>query len=162
MEHNEDLEFWDAALKDFPRFPHLTKFRLIYHYFMPNSYNIFRRTDLPDRDEHCEPAMSHPFPSFDVSCWICFNSIISKRDIFPHLEVVDICPTYRLRLMDSLRLARLFRALKNPPDGRLTLWGNEVRFLLFPGIILVLIVISPKSIAGEIQPKSLKCLVVDS
>jgi len=67
IERDEDSEFWDAALKDFPRFPHLTKFRLIYHYSMPDSSDIFRRTDLPDRDEHCEPTVSHSCSPYNVS-----------------------------------------------------------------------------------------------
>ena len=85
--------------------------------------------------------MSYPFPPFDV--------LISERDIFPRLGVVDICPTYKLRLMDFWHLFRLFRTLENPPGGKLTLWENEVRFLLFPGIILVLMLF-PKFIEAEI------------
>jgi len=74
-----------------------------------------------------------------MSRWIRFSSIISKRDTFPRLEVVDVRPTYTLRLMDHGRLVRSFHVLKTPSGARLMLWGDEVRFILFPAIILILI-----------------------
>ena len=96
--------------------------------------------------------MSYPFRPFDV--------LISERDIFPRLGVVDICPTYKLRLMDFWHLFRLFRTLENSPGGKLTLWENEVRFLLFPGIILVLMLF-PKFIEAEI-PRACKGEICES
>ena len=113
MERDEDLEFWDAALRlsQVPSLDQIPAHLPLFHASF--IYNICRRTDLPDRDEHCEPAMSYPFRPFDV--------LISERDIFPRLGVVDICSTYKLRLMDFWHLFRLFRTLENSPGRKLTL-----------------------------------------
>jgi len=123
MEYETDTDFWDAALRDFPGFPHLTKFRLIYHYCMPDEYNLFRQTDLPDEDSSSAPSNTL-YPSYLI-CWTRFGSIISNRDRFPLLEVVDACPTYGSQFMDPRRLFHLLSALKTPPSGRLTHWGND-------------------------------------
>jgi len=119
MEYEADITFWNAALRDFPRFPHLTKFRLIHHYCMPEPHNIFRRIDLPDEDHR--PTQFNLYFPYNVPTWTRFGSIISNRDMFPLLEVVDACPTYGSRVMDPRRLSYLFSA----PGARLTHWGND-------------------------------------
>jgi len=107
MYHEADATFWEAALKDFPSLPHLTKVRIIYHYRTPKAFN--------------------------TSCWVRLNRILSNRGMYPRLEVLDVCPTFRSQRLGWRKLSDVMSALQSiDPSGRkLTHWGNtcEVVFI---------------------------------
>jgi len=107
MYHEADAMFWEAALKDFPKLPHLTKVTVIYHYRTPKAFN--------------------------TSCWARLNSILSNRDMYPLLEVLDVCPTFRSQRLGWRKLFDIKSALRslNFSGRKLTLWGNacEVVFV---------------------------------
>jgi len=107
MYHKADTAFWQAALKNFPKLPHLTKVQIIYHY----------RT----------------YDAFNTSCWSCFSSLLSNRGAFPRLEVVDVCPTLRSQRLGYHKLSPLLDVLKPLESGpTLTFWGktSEVAIVL--------------------------------
>ena len=103
MYHEADTTFWDAALKNFPILPHLTKVQIIYHY---------RGTSK----------------MFNTSCWDCLDSILSNRNMFPRLEVVDICPTFRSQQLGNQKISSIRHALQSLSafgcKVRLTHWGK--------------------------------------
>lgn len=101
MYHEAGDAFWEAALKDFPTLPHLTRVEIIYNY----------RTHK----------------AFNTSCWSRFNTILSDRAILPRLEVVDVCPTIRSQRMGYYSLSPIRAALSTVrSSGRLlTHWQHE-------------------------------------
>jgi len=127
MYHKADAAFWGVALKDFPRLPHLTKVKIIYH--------------------HCMPA-------YNTSCWTSFGSILANRDMFPRLEVVDVCTTYRSQLPGHRHslLIRSALGILQSSGVRVIYWGEDVStFLcLFPGIISDFCIVF-EALAGELD-----------
>jgi hypothetical protein len=111
MYHEADATFWNAALKNFPALPHLTKVQIIYHY---------RGTSKV----------------FNTSCWDRLDYILSNRNMFPRLEVVDICPTFRSQRLGSQKIFSIRNALQSLGTFgckvRLTHWGKtcEIVFVL--------------------------------
>lgn len=101
MCHEADHSFWGAALKDFPKLPHLTQVKIIYNY----------RTHR----------------AFNTSCWDRFGSILPNRAIFPRLEVVDVCPTIRSQSIGYHNLFAVRSALSTLKTSgqRLEYWGQE-------------------------------------
>lgn len=117
MYHEADWVFWEAALKNFPELPHLTKVQITYHYRTPASWN--------------------------TSCWVSFTSILSNRKMFPRLKLVDVCPTYRSRQLGyrhSDQLLFPFRPLRLS-GIKVTHWGEHVRSFFPPGFVLAFNVI---------------------
>ena len=100
MSHETDDAFWEAALKDFPKLPHLAQVKIIYNY----------RTHK----------------TFNTSCWSRFNSILSNRAILPLLKGVDVCPTIRSQRTGSRNTHDIRKALSALVSSglRLTLWGE--------------------------------------
>ena len=108
MYHKAEKAFWEAALKDFPKLPHLTNVKIIYHYRKSTAFN--------------------------GSCWYCFGSILSDRDLFPRLEVVDVCPTLRSQRLGYHKLGAIRACLTHFWSDRtlkLKSWGktSEVVFV---------------------------------
>ena len=146
MYHKADIAFWRAALKDFPKLPHLTKVQIIYHYRTPNAFN--------------------------TSCWSCFGSLLSNRDAFPRLEVVDVCPTFRSQRLGYHKMAPVREALMPLGSGRtLTFWGkpSETIFVpswpcrsspCFPKSRLVLLLSCPFGLMARWRPTSLLALKI--
>jgi hypothetical protein len=101
MYHEAATTFWDAALKNFPALPHLTKVQIIYHY----------RT----------------YKAFNTSCWDRFDPILSNRNMFPRLKAVDVCPTFRAQRPSHQKLFYINDALRFlssfGPKLTLTYWG---------------------------------------
>lgn len=119
MYRKADAAFWGVALNDFPRLPHSTKVKIIYH--------------------HCMPA-------HNTSCWASFGSILANRKVFPRFGVVDVCTTYRSQLpgyrhSDFMRSALGFL---QSSGVRVTYRGKYVSVFLcsFPGIILTFVLSS--------------------
>ncbi|KAF9645989.1 hypothetical protein BDM02DRAFT_3271329 [Thelephora ganbajun] len=100
MYHEADAAFWGAALKDFPKLPHLTEIRITYHYRTAKSFN--------------------------TSCWVGFGSILANRDILPCLEVVDVCPTFRSQRLGYQKVSAVSNALRSLhlSNVKLTHWGK--------------------------------------
>ena len=114
MYHEADLTFWNAALKDFPKLPHLTRVKIIYYYRTPKAFN-------------------HSF-------WYCLGSILSNRDTFPRLEVVDVCPTVRSQRLGYQKIYTILHALRSIQSrdrSSLTFWG-ETREVVFCSLECVL------------------------
>jgi len=103
MSHTTNRPFWEDALQDFLAVPRLKEFTIIYHY----------------------PRAS----TFDLNCWIYFNALFCRADIFPHFMQVDLRITIR-----SSKLGRkheeqddLYMAFPPFTDHRqnVTLWGHR-------------------------------------
>ena len=107
MYHEADAAFWEAALKDFPKLPYLTKIKIIYHY----------RTHK----------------AFNTSCWERFDSILSDRSTFPRLEGVDVCPTIRSQRTGTRYTSIVFGAFSTLGSSgrRPTFWGETSTATLF-------------------------------
>ena len=87
MYHKADAEFWEVALKKFPKLPHLTEIQITYDYRVPGSRN--------------------------TSCWVSFASILSNRDMFPRLKIVNACPMYRSQRLGYQNVGELLAPLKS-------------------------------------------------
>src|ERR1700753_820044 len=100
MSHEAGSAFWEAALKDFPRLPHLSEIEIIYDY----------RTHR----------------SFNTSCWDRFNSILSDRHTLPCLRYVDICPAIKSQRLEIENETMVFDALSSIESLGLLLthWGD--------------------------------------
>ena len=100
MYHEADAAFWEAALRDFPKLPHLTKVKIIYHYRTHGAFN--------------------------TSCWDRFDSILSDRSICPLLERIDTCPTIRSQRMGVRNIAIVCGAFSTfrSSGRRPTHWGS--------------------------------------
>jgi len=88
--------------------PHLTKAQIIYH---------------------CRTTKT-----FNTSCRVHLNSILSHRDQFPRLEVVYICSTFRLQQLRSRKKFLVCDATKSPrlPGRRMTHWDVTHQVFLIP------------------------------
>ena len=50
--------------------------------------------------------------SFSFSCWDSFGSILSNRDLFPHLKAVDAYLTSRVERLSLCKLSAVWEALR--------------------------------------------------
>ena len=108
MCHEAYAGFWEAALKNFPKLPHLTNAKIIYNYRTPKAFN--------------------------TSCWYHFDSVLSNQDMFPRLEVVDVCPTFRSQFLGHNKAYAVCSALRLlESSGReVKHWGKTCEVFFVP------------------------------
>jgi hypothetical protein len=83
--HMTNYSFWHDAFQNFPPSPHMRELAIVYHY-----RNV---------------------RAFDPSCWVYFDSLFSRRDIFPRFMKVDVHATIRSSSFSYEQRQALYGAL---------------------------------------------------
>ena len=83
--HETDAQFWEEAFEGLPPLPGVDNLTIIYNY----------------------PSVK----AFNTDCWEYFDRLVTRRDLFPALRLMDIQPRIRSQELSPLKQSAIHNAL---------------------------------------------------